>query len=237
MNTGELLTRVRDRLAADVGTGSANLWSDSELISDYANQARTSLFRRTRWMVIDSTTATDLAALPLCSITVTALTASYAMSPKILSIERIMLSTGTRPLVSKSRAELDAYNPQWQTADAAEPWAYCTDMDSDKIVLFPKPVTSGTASLSVYRFPLAPLDPENDTADLGFREEYHFDLIPGIMGIALQKWDSESENKPLGLAYDQKFESRCEDIKDELLRRKPRSNTNQLHQAFISGGQ
>ena len=185
-------------------------------------------------MLLDSTTAVDAAAIPLCSIPVVALTSTYAISPKILSIERVMLSTGTLPLIHRTREQLDAYNPKWQTADAAEPWAYCTDLDTDKIVLHPPPLTIGTAALSVYRFPLVPLNYATPLAELGFREEFHFDLILGILEIAFQKWDTQSGNTTLALAYGQKFDARCENIKEELLRRKPRSNTNQLQRAFIS---
>lgn len=235
MDTKDLLRRVRARLRDDVGSSADRLWSDYDLIDDYANEARLKMFRLTRRMIVDSTTATDSAAtpLPLCSIAIVANTAGYAVSPKILKISRIALSTQTQPLIMKTREELDGIDTNWLNAAAAEPWAYCPDMDNDKIVLYPKPIANSTASLTVYRLPLVALA-YNKVTDLGFREEYHADLIYGIQEIAFQKQDNETNNQQLSQSYGDKFLDRCEDIKRELLRRTAGPYTNRPRKAFLT---
>lgn len=234
MNTNDLLKRVRSRLRDDVGSSADSLWSDEDLIDDYANTARTTLFTRTRRMIVDSSTATDLANLPLCSIPIVAGTATYAVSPKMFQVARIILSTGNQPLVMKTVSELDAINPNWQSADAGEPWAYCTEMDTDKITLYPKPIASGTASLQVFRFPLVALAASKGTADLGFREEYHADLIYGIQELCFQKKDNEVDNPKLSADYAKRFKDRCDEIKYELLMRNSGSRSVRPRKAFMT---
>lgn len=232
MTTKELLQRVRSRLADTVGASAVKFWSDFDIIDDAANEARNKMFRVTRRMVVDSTTATDAASLPLCSLAVVAGTAGYAVSPKILKIARIQLSTQTSPLTMKTREELDAYNPNWINADAGEPWAYCPDMGTDTIVLYPKPIANATASLVNYILPLVPLSCLLGTSGLGFREEYHADLIYGIQEICFQKQDNEVNNPILSAEYGKKFDDRLEDIKRDLLKSTSGAYTNKCRQAF-----
>lgn len=234
MNVRQLLQRVRSRLRDDVGSNADRLWTDEDLIDDYANEARFKLFTRTRRLIVDSSTATDAASLPLCSIPVVAGTASYAISPKILKITHLSLSTQTGPLVMKMADELDATYPNWQNSDAGEPWAYCPDADTDKIVLYPKPIANATASLRVYRLPLTALSITNPNADLDFKEQYHADLIYGIQELAFLKQDAETNSPVLSATYGEKFQARCEEIKRDLLRRTAGGYTNRPRKAFMT---
>lgn len=232
MTVSDLLQRVRSRLRDDVGDATSQLWSNYDIIDDAANEARNKMFRIVRRMLIDSTTATDAAGLPLATLAVIAGTASYAMSPKILRTGRIQLSTQTSPLVMKTREELDALNPNWINADAGEPWAYCPDMGTDRIWFYPKPVANATASLTNYILPLVALSEASMTAGLGFREEYQPDLVYGIQEILFQKQDNEVNNLPLSVAYGEKFLERLEAIKRDLLKSTAGAHTNRCHQAF-----
>lgn len=217
MTADELITAVRLQLNDATGSDSAAYWSESELYR-YANAARDRLFIIVRKLIIDSTTAADAGGLPLCRITLVAGTGTYNLSKKILGVTRLKLALQNQPLPMMTTAELDASYGNWQGLPVGDPWAYCADLTSDSITLVPAPKAIDTASLSVYRMPLARLTPDDPDADLGFREEYHEDLIPWALNLAFRKQDSEIYNPGLADEYRQTFIARAADIKMEMHR-------------------
>jgi len=237
MTQQELLERVRRRLRDTVGTADELLFEDKELIDDYANAARDRLFLICRNLIIDSTTATDggtPVSLPICRINVVAGTAAYAISPKIIEVIRVKLALDYLPLTQVKQDQLDLLCVNWQNADSNTPWAWCPDLTTDSITLIPTPLVSDTAYLTVSRFPVVRLTMDDKDIPLGFREEYHEDLIPWILYLAFSKQDVETFRPDLAETYRKLFLDRCQDIKLENHRRLSGVHTNTPRRAFTS---
>lgn len=232
MTSSELLQRVRSRLNDLVGDSSSRLWSDAEIIDDYANLVRDRLFRDCPGLLIDSATATDAAELPLCQIPIVANTATYAISPKILRVARLKLASQTTLLTPIAVADLDMFYPGWEDADAGEPWGYCLDYSTDKVRFIPTPNANDTARLTVHRFPLTAISLSNDN-DLGFRAEYQNDLIPGILAQAFSKEDAVAVRPELAAMEESRFAIRLAEIRYELLKRTETIRTNRPLKAFL----
>ena len=235
MDAADLLAKVRSRLDDAVGSGSSLLWSDSEIIDDYANPVRDRMFLAVRSMITDSSTVADASTtpVPLCQITLAQNVAKYATSSKIIRVKRIKLASQPEPLDVLTVATLDVVCPGWQSLPAGTPWACCFDLDTDAVTFVPAPVAADTAKLTVYRFPLTPISLAN-TNDLGFRAEYQNDLIPGILAMAFSKEDTEAKNPQLAAMEDARFERRMEAIKEELVKRTATTRTNAPRRAFLS---
>jgi len=222
MTQAELLAAVRRRLRDVAGDSSEYLWTDAELIDEYGNEARNRMFNLCRYLLIDSTTATDSESspLPLCRLSLVANTGSYSLSTKIIELLDVQTATGTYPLKPIRRDELPSVYDNWRTLDAGTPEYYCTDLETDKIFFFPTPSANDTAYLTVTRHPLTLLDYDASPApSLGFRSEYHNDLIPGIMALAFQKKDAQTDKPQLAAEHEARFIARCDRIRIELERR------------------
>lgn len=228
MNTCDLLTAVRSQLRDAAGNDA--FWTDDDLIR-YGNAARDRLFLIVRKFIIDSTTAIDAASVPLCRIPLEAGTATYSLSKKILGITRLKLSSQAQPLSPSTVDELDR-SYDWQALPVGDPWTYCIDLESDSITFVPAPKVTDTASLTVYRYPLAKLTLDDTEADLGFREEYHEDLIPWMMNLAFRKQDSEVYNPNLAEEYRRTFLDRASEIKLEMHRHSSKPKGNRMQRAF-----
>lgn len=222
MNLKELMTTVRKRLRDVWADPRQRLWDDQELV-DYANAARDRLFFLTRTLIMDSTTADDGATppLPVCRIAVKKGVSKYALSNKVIEIARLKLASETVPAVRVMQSELDTFCPGWETLETAAWTAWCPDLESDSVTLIPIPQADDTAILTVSRLPLKRLTMADLTADLGFREEYHEDLIPWILYLAYSKKDPETNQEHSAEAdYQRKvFMDRVQDIRAELHRR------------------
>jgi hypothetical protein len=237
MTQQELLERVRRRLRDNVGTADELLFEDDELIDDYANAARDRLFLTCRNLIIDSTTPTDGGVpldLPLCRIAVEVGVSQYQTSPKVIEIERVKLATQFLPMTRVMQNQLDLLCFNWQNADPNTPWAWCPDLNTDTITFIPTPKVADTAILTVSRFPLVRLSLSDKTIPLGFREEYHEDLIPWILYLAFSKQDVETQRPELAEYYRKLFLDRCQDIKMEVHRRLSGPHTNVVRRAFGS---
>lgn len=216
MNVGELLKRVRGRLRDTVGRDADKLWQDFDLVDDAMNEARQELFRIAPDLIVDSSTASDLEGRALCTIPLTAGVGSYECSPKINRITRVQLASQTVPLAQATQAELPS---NWRDLDPGDPYCYCLDLDTDRIQFVPAPKVADAAALTVRRFPLSPLSSSNLAADLGFRDEYHKDLIPKILAIALMTEDGEVRRPQEAAMYEERFKARAEEISLEVTQR------------------
>ncbi len=216
---------VQDLLNAFVSatrdiTGASYLFPDEEIVDVYANAARDRMFLLTRNMLIDSTTASDTETtpVPLCEIPVTAGTGIYAYSKKVIKVLDVHLASQTKPLRRVYAENLRQHFPSshWRTMDDGTPLCWCANLETDKIVFIPAPDANDTAYLTVSRFPLSRLSYLSPTDDLGFREEYHADLLPWMLHLAFSKKDVETDRPELSAFYRKKFETRCQEIKLEL---------------------
>ena len=231
MKVSDLLTMLRSRLRDSVGADSNRYWSDYELIDDYSNVARTRLFSIVRSLLVDSTTAADSQGLPLSEITIVKDTADYAMSPKIIETTRFQLASQSRPIPGVTQCELDQSVSNWRNMTSGVPYCYVTDYETDKIFLVPPPNVNDVANLTNRIYPLAPLTATQLSDTLGFRENYHDVLIPGILFIAFDKKDPETMRLDLVAKYDGQFLDRANDIKLEMYRQQHRGHTNRCYPA------
>ena len=222
MTVAELEKRIRNRLRDTVGADDEKFWSSEELIDDYANQVRADLFRIVKCLLIDSTTETDNDLLPLAVIPIVADQSLYQISPKILQTLRFQLASQTYPIEPMTQAELDKSVPNWRELTSSvgtPPYTYCTDYQTDSIYLVPPPYVYDTANLTNSIFPLADLTAVSPDDELGFRSEYHKDLIPGVLAVAFGKQDVETYRPDLVTRYEAEFGARASQIMLEMYRR------------------
>ena len=179
MKLGELLDIVRIEL--DDVAGPAYLWSDSELI-EYANDAQNEAARRGR-LFVDSTTSA------ICSITLVPGTSAYALDPRVIRVNRAIVSGESRPLGFVMLRDLDDRLPGWESMEET-PTIICPDYETGKIRLVGTPTASGTLKLTVVRLPLAAMNDLQDAIEI--REEYQRNLRHWIEYRAYMKRDSET---------------------------------------------
>lgn len=233
MTVQEILKKIRVRLFDDVGD-KHQYWKDSELVEDYLEEARTDLFRIVRGFLIDSSTPTDAQQLPLARINVVAGTGLYAVSPKIIETTRLQLASMTAPIQGMTMEQLDKLVYNWQGLNQNLPFAYCTDYATDSILFVPVPLNNDTANLTNRIYPLGKLSSDIPGMSLGFREEYHKDLIPAVLAKAYAKNDSETYRADLIAKYEAQFEKRADEIKIEMYRRSNGPHSNRCNRAYTS---
>ena len=243
MLPSELIKQVRHRLFDDVGKKS-RYWSDYELLVDYGNKALNKMFLKIRKLIIDSNSAMDLQNIPLCVIPLVAGIFNYATSSKIIEIRQATVTKITDPVNNvtmivpvdvMTTAEMDQKYYGWRSFGAGDPRAVITDLNTDSLSVWPVPVANvspppatltPTINLTVSRFMLRRFsmveqggkDVPDDTVILTFREEYHDNLVAGILAEAYMKDDGETRRLDLATANEKKFMARNEEISEELSR-------------------
>lgn len=187
-----ITTQCRGALDDEIET---YLWSNANLIT-YANRRINEFARETNYYRDNTTSA-------ICSIAVTAGTATYTLESRVLSILRVLGSWDDDkiPLIRRSVSYMDSKYPGWQDDDADDPVDYITDRTNGYIELHPSPATSGTLSLDVIRMPLAQLTVANITASPAVTMEFPTmwidNLIDGVLASAYSKPDSQTRNPKL----------------------------------------
>ena len=179
-------------------------WTD-EVLALYASEAEREACRRAE-VLVDSTTALDLATvpLPLCSVTVVAATASYTISQKILRIKSGYLNSNSLPLKQKTPDWLDEYWPEWRL-QSGTPAYYL--QDKGIVTLVPKPVIVDVLKLTVSRLPLSDLDMGLSTSALTIPEEYHFGLVDWICYLAYSRQDADSNDFSKSALHERRFDT------------------------------
>lgn len=178
MKVGDLLDETRAELD-DVAL--PYLWTDAELIG-YADDAQREAARRGRLFVDSTTTA-------VARITLVAGTATYALDPRVIRVNRAIVDGESRPLMFKMLRDLDDQFPGWESMEET-PTIICPDFETGKIRLVGTPTASGTLRLTVVRLPLVKLNDLQD--DLEVRDEQQRNLRHWIMYRAYLKRDSET---------------------------------------------
>jgi hypothetical protein len=243
MLPSELVNQVRARLFDSHGERSKSYWSDYELLVDYGNIALDKMFLGVRKLITDSSTLEDNEGKSLCQIVLLPSRADYPISPKIIEITSATLTeiidtVGTTlitPMSIKTVSEMDAQYFGWRSYGAGSPRILVIGLNTDSVHAWPTPLANEdpppsmlttTVNLTVQRFMLQRLavgSGENPKADdnvkLTFREEYHANLIPGILAEAYMKDDGEIKRVDLAMANEKKFEEKIESMKDDLSRR------------------
>jgi hypothetical protein len=183
MTLFQLLTLVNNRLD---DTKEPYLWSDEELTS-YANQ-------RINEICEEVPAIRDDSSHDICVIPVVAGKSSCATDPRIIYITEAKLFSEDHSLVRMTFQELRDFNQSWRSVSST-PRHFMTDVELDRIFLYPKPIINDTLYLNVIRYPLEPLNytlSESMTPEIPAR--FHELLVPGITALAYLKADAETED-------------------------------------------
>ena len=184
MNLTEILAECRGRQG---DTRAPYLWSDGELVG-YLNEAVNEAAEKAK-LFRDSITAA------ICQIGVHAadLTQDYALDSRILEIYSAKLSGQSLPLRRRTKAEMDALNPDWRNETASTPWGFLTDYSEGYITVHPKSNLDAMLYLSVLRLPLTQMSLTTTpipSPEIHFR--HHPRLLNGMMCRAYLKEDSQT---------------------------------------------
>lgn len=165
------------------------LWSDAELM-EYADDAQNEACRRAR-LLVDSEDAT------VCRIALEAGTATYALDPRVIRVERAIVAGEVLPLRMCLRRHADRMLPGWEDLDDGLPEILIPDWQSRSIRLVPAPEAAGTLRLTVVRLPLAALNDLDDEPEIP--EHFHRNLRHWIIHRAYLKRDSETFDEKASL--------------------------------------
>uniref|UniRef100_A0A6M3LHH2 Uncharacterized protein n=1 Tax=viral metagenome TaxID=1070528 RepID=A0A6M3LHH2_9ZZZZ len=226
----ELVLNLRETHLDDVKV--PYLWETDSLLR-LLNYAEVQACRRAH-LLIDGTTANDygtagtagtLGQKPLCTVTLVAGTATYNLSPKILSIKRCQLGSMTTPLSGPvSYDDLDyQLLPGWTgtagsigTAGSGGHPEVFLNKPGNTITFVRAPSASDTAYLVVSRIPLISFTlqtaPEID-------EQHHDGLLDWAAHLAFMKNDSDTLNLNLSKTYEDRFTLRFGPLPDAAAER------------------
>lgn len=179
MELRDLIAMVRNEL--DDAT-QPYLWTDQEFIEYFAD-AENEAARRARLLIDSSTTA-------ICNIAVLANTAEYTLDSRVLFIRRATLDG--EKIHRASYRDLDEYVSKWQ-AETGVVSHFITDLNTNKIRLFPTPTVTGTINMTVVRLPLAEMNAIDDVVEI--KAHYQRSLRFWAMYRAYMKQDTETFNK------------------------------------------
>ena len=208
MNIAGLVARIRSEFLDDaVGQNESHFkWKTPHIISSLS-QAERELCRRL-YLLHDSTTT------EICHFTVAAINGvfprEFSIDDRILRIERMKFPGVTKPLMQKTTAWLDQHDQGW---DEAEGVPSCYTVDSgDYIVSFNrKPVSAGTVTMMVKRFPLLPLI-SKQTSESPEVKQLDDELIHGALKYLFNKPDLEGYDPALSGKWGQQFEADIEQV-------------------------
>lgn len=206
MTLSELLTLSRRQLDDPIEVDDTDaLWSTAEL-TQYINQAvKEACFRVD--LIIDENTAS------VCNVSVVDGTSDYALSPKILQIERVVYGDDKKVLSRVGHRNMDRKSKEWETEEG-EPQNYLLDTQQRSIKLYPIPEADTTMYFVVSRLPLVDLSADDDSPEIP--EQYHYDLVYWVKKLALEKLDSEAHNLQASQMAEQIFNDRFGQRKDAL---------------------
>lgn len=193
MILSELISVTRNVIEDEVTTMGGELVDDATLIM-YLNEAEQEAAIRGQLLFDSSTT-------DITQVSVMAGVASYSLDPRVLVVDRAILSTGTRPLMQYSMDDMDATLPNWE-ATTGIPAVYIMDVGNKRLRLFPIPEETVemipeetpedpeveipapevgpvyTLKLSVFRKPLVNMVARNDRPEID--DEHHLPLVDWV---------------------------------------------------------
>lgn len=200
----ELIYLARQRLddyGGDTGTVPQNytyyweaddtgaLWKNAELVA-YANAACNELAHRIP--IVDSTT------VDVTQIDLEIGTATYAIDPRVLAIDSVVLASTGVPLVKIHDAQERSQwsDPLDQTyADASVVQHYRDDLDAASLTVYATPTMTDTLRMTVRRLPLDSwtwADRKNEIEE--FPSRYHDALVNWVCMLAYLKRDADTMN-------------------------------------------
>jgi len=199
MNTEQLVSYLRTNILDDNGgvgvdwsafeendSGSLQLrWGNEELINNI-NEAINLVYRRTH------------PVKDIGTIAVTALTNKYTLPSYCLEVLLVKLSNGD------SLRETDVaslWNNQSFLTDIAEPVYYISDMEGDKIALYPIPVANDILTYMYYRLPITPLSWDSPLTQPELRIEYQLPMLFYAAHLCYMKDEANTIDPKRAMTY------------------------------------
>lgn len=212
MDIEGLVNRIRTEFLDDAEglKESAFRWKTAHIIASLS-QAERELCKKL-FLLHDSTTAA------VCQFTVAAVNGvfprEYAFDERILRIERLKFPGVTKPLERTTSAWLDQNDSGWDEAEGT-PSHYTVDSGDYIISLNRKPVTGGTATMTVKRLPLLTLA-EKGPGDSPEVKQLDDEMIHGALKYLYLKPDLEGYDPALSAKWGKVF---ADDIDQIVLNR------------------
>ena len=191
MNLSELVAAFRTRADDEV---QPYLWEDTE-VALYLNEAEREAAQRAL-LIQDETTAA------VCTLTLAAGTASYALHASILKVERATLASTGDILTVSSREKLDQSWPGWETATGTP--RYVVENGDGNATVVPTPAANDSLALIVKRMPLADMEADNDTPEIPLR--HHYRMLDWELHLAFLKPDADAHNPKAADYHEARFE-------------------------------
>jgi hypothetical protein len=209
MKASEIISQARG-LTQD--TKAPYLWSELELIQ-YLNNSINEAAEKAR-LFLDSVTPA------VCQIAILAADPDpdYPLDKRIVQILSVKLSTQSRSLYRKIKAELDLWNPDWRNTAPGDPRWFLTDYTEGNLTLHPKSSTDATLSMTVYRLPLVQLTTENIDTEPEIHFRHHYRLVDGILAQAYSKDDSEALDPEKATRHERAWLKHIEEMSRARLR-------------------
>lgn len=172
MNLRDLIAAFREDIR---DTKKPYLVSD-RMATRFANRAECDAARRSR-MLVDSTTP------EICEVQVSVGESVIDIDPRIISVRRALLQSGSRPLAKRTVRQMDDEFPGWDSSSSQSvPFIVVVDYGTNQLFLYPKPRSETQLLLTVTREPLAPMEKETDSPELPGRT--HDAIVAGMKSLA-----------------------------------------------------
>lgn len=167
-------------------------------------------------------------------IPVTAGVHTYNCSSKIVRIKRAKLDLDTYALAIIRTGVLkfmDMEYPDWEDADSNTPYLLLTKGFGNNVLrLYPPPLVNDTLYLTVNRrvmYHVSPGDLEVNIPEVG--EEFHTDLLDGILYKAYGNQDAEAHDPKKALKHQALWEGKKEQLKRNILHEEQEDETASPH--------
>lgn len=189
-------------------------WPEADL-AQYLAEAEAEACLRARLLRDDSTTG-------VAALDVTIGSAWIALHSSTIRVLRAKLASAQRPLDLTDPGEMDRLYSDWESQTGTPHLYY---LESNRLRLIPKPESTDTLYLSIYRTPLIKLSSDAPDAQPEIAEPHHLGLTrwaiyralskrdedsydPGRAGVALQQFEREFGPRPSARAMRQHLEQR-----------------------------
>lgn len=210
----ELVYRLRLRLddfGGDTGTPSpgftyyweeddaGNLWKNLEL-TNYLSSAQTELARR---VPIRDSEPSEVTSIALADAT-----SRYAIDPRVLAIDNVVLESTGLPLLKLSDAKDRNQNLEGDLtfASPTEVKYYRADLDEYLLTVYNTPTAIDILAMSVRRLPLVPFDWTNrETQEAEHADQYLDALLDWATSLAYRKRDVDTQNIEMAGFYQGQF--------------------------------
>jgi hypothetical protein len=140
----------------------------------------------------------------------------YYLHPKTVFIRRLKTGLRSQPLDSKTKEQLDAQCPGWESSELGLPFAYSPDYKSKKVTFVVGPADADVAILDVVRFPYTYLDHDKENQEPEIPEDYQDPMTPWMKRQAFLKNDAETLDFARVDKFEKEFYRMIEQIKARM---------------------